>query len=62
MFEKKVADEIQFFVDIGAFVMGLSQISFFFSLLLRFYLSAYTICPGLLLVWMFYSEGQATFQ
>ena len=27
-----------------------------------FYLSTYTIRPGLLLVWMFYSEGQATFQ
>ena len=26
------------------------------------YLSTYTIRPGLLLVWMFYSEGQATFQ
>ena len=24
--------------------------------------TAYTICPGLLLVWMFYSEGDATFK
>ena len=28
----------------------------------RVYLSTYTIRPGLLLVWLFYSEGQATFQ
>ena len=27
-----------------------------------FYLSSYTIRPGLLLVWLFYYEGQATFQ
>ena len=27
-----------------------------------FYLSAYTIRPGVLLIWMFYSVGQATFQ
>ena len=27
-----------------------------------FFLSAYTIRPGLLLIWLFYSEGQATFQ
>ena len=33
-----------------------------FAGLWRFYLSAYTIRPGLILVWMFYSEGQATFQ
>ena len=32
-----------------------------FANLWRFYLSTYTISPGLLLVWMFYSEGQATF-
>ena len=28
----------------------------------RLYLTAYTICPGLLLVWMFYSEGDTTFK
>ena len=28
----------------------------------NFYLSTYTIRPGLLLVWMFYFEGQANFQ
>ena len=33
-----------------------------FAGLWYFYLSTYTIRPGLLLVWMFYSEGQATFQ
>ena len=28
----------------------------------RFYITAYTIFPGLLLIWLFYSEGSATFQ
>ena len=26
------------------------------------YLTAYTICPGLLLIWMFYSKGYTTFK
>ena len=26
------------------------------------YLTSYPICPGLLLVWMFYSEGDKTFK
>ena len=28
----------------------------------RLYFAAYTVCPGLLLVWMFYPEGDATFK
>ena len=26
------------------------------------FFAAYTVCPGLLLVWMFYPEGDATFK
>ena len=32
-----------------------------FASLCRFYLTANTLCQGLLLLWMFYSEGGATF-
>ena len=40
----------------------MSSNNIIFAGLWRFYLSTYTIRPDLLIVWMFYSEGQATFQ
>ena len=33
-----------------------------FARLWRLYPTIYTICPGLLLVWMFYSQGNKTFK
>ena len=48
--------------DFNFHITNFPFLSSIFAGLWPVYLSTYTIRPGLLLVWMFYSEGQATFQ
>ena len=59
IFDKR--DDFNFHITNVPFLSTCSKFSNL-ARLWRIYFAAYTVCPGLLLVWMFYPEDNATFK